>query len=185
MAKVIRGSGSVVPGEVVDAHQEAERIVAEAEAEAERIVAEAKSKAEESERAAKDEGRRAAETEAAALLLTAEKVRRGALEEARATIADLAIAAAKHIVAEELTVDPTRIRSIVRDVASRARRAHRIQVRVHPEDAAHLGEAFADAEIVEDAAIERGGCVVTTDLGELDARLKVRLEALRRRLSEA
>jgi type III secretion system HrpE/YscL family protein len=185
MARVIRGSGSVVPGEVVDAHQEAERIVAEAEAEAERIVAEAKSKAEESERTAKEEGRRVAETEAAALLLTAEKVRRSAIDEARATIADLAIAAAEHIIAEELALDPERIQSIVRDVAGRARRAHRIEVRVHPEDVAHLGDAFADAEIVQDGAVGRGGCVVTTDLGQLDARLSVRLDALRKRLEQA
>ncbi len=183
MARIIRGEGSVVPGEVVDAHAEAERIVEEAKAEAARIVEEAKTAAEGLEREAAEAGRRDASLEAAALLLEAEARRDAALADAQDTAVDVAIAAAAHIVREELSLAPERIRDIVRDVALRARRARRVQIRLHPDDVPSLGDAVPGAEVVEDPSIERGGCLIATELGQLDARLSVRLEALKKRLS--
>ncbi len=183
MARVIRGGGHVVPGEVVDAHAEAEKILAEAKAQAAAVLSKARAEAEAVEAESARLGREEAESEAAALLVSAAALRDRALAEAEGTVKELAIAAAKHIVTAELSLSPERIADIVRDVLGRARRARRVEVRVHPDDAAHLGEAFSGAQVVEDAGIERGGCIVRTELGQLDARLEVRLDALARRLS--
>jgi flagellar biosynthesis/type III secretory pathway protein FliH len=67
---------------------------------------------------------------------------------------------------------------VVREGLERVRRASRVRVRVHPSDAAQLIEL--EAEVVEDPSITRGGCVVESELGEVDARLEVRLDALAR-----
>ncbi len=92
------------------------------------------------------------------------------------------MAAARRIVGEELVLAPERIVTIVREVLERARRARTVTVRVHPADAGALRRAFGEegALVEEDPSLERGGCVVATELGELDARLEVKLEELAR-----
>jgi len=182
MARVIRGSGAVVPSEVVEAREEAERIVAEAEAEAARIVTEARDAAEVVRREATQAGRAQAEAEAAQLLVAAAATRDGALSKADSEVLKLAMAAAEHIVGGTLEAQPEGAIAIVRDVLARARRARHVSVRVHPEDSERIAEAFDGVEVIADRAITRGGCVVETDLGRLDARLQVRLSALEKML---
>lgn len=170
MARVIRGDGAkVVPGEVVDARAEADRILADARARAEALVR---------------ERREALEAEArAAAHLEVEAARRAAVAEVEDAVAALAVAVARRVVGEALEARPERVRALVREALSRVRRASRVRVRVHPADA----EALADlpAELVPDEALARGDCVVDSDLGEVDARIEVRLEALRRALEDA
>ncbi|HJL31474.1 MAG TPA: FliH/SctL family protein, partial [Polyangiaceae bacterium LLY-WYZ-15_(1-7)] len=68
----------------------------------------------------------------------------------------------------------------------RARRAGDRRLRVHPEDAPLLDglPALAGAERIHDPALARGDVILETELGRLDGRLEVRLEALRRALEE-
>ncbi len=102
------------------------------------------------------------------------------LEEAESSVAAIAVAAARKVVAEELSLRPEHIRAIVGAALERVRRASRVRVRVHPSDAAHL--VLSDVPVVEDESIERGGCVVESELGDVDARLEVRLAAIERAL---
>lgn len=195
MSRVIRGGGGprgVVPREVYDAQEEARRIADEAQAHAEEIVRAAEQEATRIRDEARDAGRREARAELAALLLEAAALRDGALAEAERETAKLAIAVARRIVAEELVVAPERIVAIVGEVLGRARRAAAVTVAVHPEDAATLRALHsqlveragrpAKLAIHEDPSITRGGCLVQTDLGELDARIEVQLDALARAL---
>jgi type III secretion system HrpE/YscL family protein len=185
MARVIRGGGRVVPVAIVDARQQAARIVEEARAEATRLVSEAERGAAEVERRAAHQGEESALATLAARLFEAERRRDGALAEAERDLAKIALAAARRIVGEELTVAPERIVAIVREVLDRARRARRIVVRVHPEDAAtlrRLAEGALPYAIEEDPAIARGGCVIETELGEVDARIETKLAALEKAL---
>lgn len=131
-----------------------------------------------------------AEVAAARLRLVRE--RDEVLARAEAQVVDIALAAAKHLVGEALAADPSRIVGIVRPLVERARHAARVTLRIHPDDHAALADACATlggAEglpsaivIVTDASVTRGGCVVETDAGTLDARLEVRLGALREAL---
>jgi flagellar biosynthesis/type III secretory pathway protein FliH len=182
MARIIRGSGAVVPAEVVDARAEAERILEGARAEAERIVDEAREAAAGLTAEAEATGRDLAETRAATLLVTAARTRDEALAAAESEIATLGLLAARHIVGEELVLAPERVEVIVREVLERARRAQHVSIRIHPEDAAGIAAAFPGATVLSDENMTRGGCVITTDLGQLDARLEVRLSALRKSL---
>jgi type III secretion system HrpE/YscL family protein len=184
---VIRGPRDViVPHEVVDAHAEAERVVEEARAEATRIVAEADAAAEATRAEARAAGSEEARAEAAALLAEAASRRDSALADAEREVARLAVAVAERLLCGELEARPEAVLAIVREVLERARRAQSLVLRAHPDDAAVLrrhAEALPSAIVVEDdPSVRRGGCVVKTELGALDGRLEVRLEALARAL---
>ena len=195
MARVIRGGATrsrVVPAEVFDARAQGSRIVAEARTEAATLVAAARAEAERLVADARKAGREEGIARAAALLAEAGGIRDHALAEAEREAVTLALAAAKRIVGEEIALAPERIADIVGEVLSRARRAQRVVVRVHPDDARTLeslrdrvaarAAGTASFAIEADASITRGGCVVATDVGELDARLEVKLDALARAL---
>ena len=61
--------------------------------------------------------------------------------------------------------------------------ARHLRVRVHPADHAHVlagaGDALKarEARLVADADIEPGGCIVESDLGQVDARIGTRWAA--------
>lgn len=119
-----------------------------------------------------------ARAELAVAIAGVERARMAVLADAEATIGALAIAVAERILGEALDVQPERVRTVVSEALERVRRAKHVRVRVHPSDAAQLVDL--EVEIVEDASVTRGGCVVESELGEVDARLEVRLDALAR-----
>ena len=176
MAKVIRGAARVVPGAVVDAKREAEEIL-------ERARVEAESLREAGREALEAEAREAARAGLAAAMVGVETARREAIEEVRASVAELALALARRIVADALADDPSRIEALVQDALSRVRRASRTRVRVHPDGAGRLGAL--DVEVIADETLEPGDCVVESDLGDVDARIETRLDALERALRDA
>ncbi|UJR79174.1 type III secretion system stator protein SctL [Sandaracinus amylolyticus] len=186
MSRVIRGPGvppRVVPAEVVDARAEAERIVEAARREAEALVEGARAECERLRAEARAEGAASGLAQAAALLVEARRARDGALVGIERDAQTLALAAAERIVGEALTIDPSRVITIVRDVIARARRARAIELRVHPEDARVLDGAIdAGVRVIEDASITRGGCVMRSELGTVDARVEVRIDAMARML---
>lgn len=190
MPRIIRASGTrprVVPREIAAARADAERLIAEARREAARIVDDAEQRiAARCERTA-HEAREAAEADVLARLFDAVEARERNLADARHDVARLAVAAARRLLHAELELDPARIRHIVHDVLQRARRARHVTVRAHPDDIDALRASARETrgpamELEADARIERGGCVVATEAGELDARVEVRVAALARAL---
>lgn len=96
----------------------------------------------------------------------------------------LAFTLAKQLVRRELKADPSQVIGIVRDtVALLPIAARNVRVHLHPEDATLLREKLADTtadrawSIVEDPVQSRGGCRVTTENSQIDARLETRLGA--------
>jgi flagellar assembly protein FliH len=88
------------------------------------------------------------------------------------------------LLSEELRLAPEHIRHVLARELLRVRRAKQVVVRVHPDDLALL--AAPDAYIREleltgklafsaDPTLTRGGCVLTSNLGEVDAQLETRL----------
>jgi len=103
---------------------------------------------------------------------------------------ELALLAAQHIVQAELALRPERIAEIVKGLLSRVRRAERAVVRAHPDDLPALARmrdehALAHVELEADEALARGGCIVATPIGTLDASLETRIDALRGALQKA
>jgi flagellar assembly protein FliH len=96
----------------------------------------------------------------------------------------LAFTLAKQLVRRELRADPSQVIGIVRDtVALLPIAARNVRVHLHPEDAALLRDRLAHTtadrawSIVEDPVQGRGGCRVTTENSQIDARLETRLGA--------
>lgn len=129
------------------------------------------------------ESREAARAELAADHLEVERARQALFAEAEATVTTLALAVARRLIGEDLEAHPERVRALVLESLDRVRRATRARVRVHPGDAAQLVDL--DVEIITDEAIERGGCVVESEIGNVDARLEARLDALAGALASA
>lgn len=100
-------------------------------------------------------------------------------------LAQLAMAVARQLVRRELRTAPEEVIGALRE-ALRAlpAQARKVRVSVHPEDAAlirthlGLGEGERAWELVEDAMIARGGCLVRSEHSRVDARVESRLSAI-------
>jgi flagellar assembly protein FliH len=94
----------------------------------------------------------------------------------------LALTVAKQLVRRELRIDPSQVIAIIRETVGLLPMAARdVRVHLHPEDAAVVRERLASPgqdrawTIVEDPVMTRGGCRVTTDTANIDARLESRM----------
>jgi flagellar assembly protein FliH len=97
----------------------------------------------------------------------------------------LALTVGKQMVRRELKTDPSQVIGVIRESVGRLPAAARdVRVHLHPEDAKVVRELLATPgtdrawSIVEDPAMGRGGCIVRTDVSQIDARLDSRLNAI-------
>lgn len=104
------------------------------------------------------------------------------LERGLATqVAEVAIALARQVVRSELAARPELVAGVAQEaLAATLVAARQVGVHLHPDDhavvLAHAGEALAarGARLVPDAALARGGCVVETEIGVIDASVESR-----------
>lgn len=94
----------------------------------------------------------------------------------------LALTVARHLVRRELRIEPAQVIAIIREtVALLPASARDVRVHLHPEDAAIVREKLATPTgerlwtIAEDPVMSRGGCRVTTETAQIDARLETRI----------
>ncbi|MCI0673488.1 MAG: flagellar assembly protein FliH, partial [Myxococcaceae bacterium] len=109
---------------------------------------------------------------------------------AEADIVTLACRVAERLIGRDLERDPTLVVDLCAHALSELRQVRQLILRVHPQDAAALRahpQRFLDvlgrtAEVTvkEDAEVRRGGCVVQSEAGTLDAQLHTQFEMLRR-----
>jgi flagellar assembly protein FliH len=111
-------------------------------------------------------------------------------EQARADALEIGFLVARTLLEAEVRQNPQAVFQLVRQAVRRAGDSRRIAVRLAPDDAAAVnaenaraplfGPAAARVEVLADAALARGDCVVDTDFGRVDGRLETRLAELRR-----
>lgn len=101
----------------------------------------------------------------------------------------LSMTIAKHLLRRELRTDPTQVIAIVRETVALLPLGQRnVRVHMHPLDAAVVHERLSEPRgerawsIVEDPVMGRGGCRVSTDTAQIDARLEARLMAVMNQL---
>lgn len=97
-------------------------------------------------------------------------------------VVELVRAIVRQLLRRETRIDPRHIIGVVREgLAALPMAATDIVVRMHPEDAALLGEHLPAGagerhwRIEADALMERGGCIIVTAQSQVDARLETRL----------
>jgi flagellar assembly protein FliH len=106
----------------------------------------------------------------------------GALEQQiAASVARIATQLARQVVRSELTVQPELVVQVAQDAVNAVLMSARtITVHVNPEDHALINLGAADAldargaRLVSAPNIERGGCLVESDAGTIDARIAAR-----------
>jgi len=117
------------------------------------------------------------------------------LSEAESQMVALALEAVRKVVREEVRMQPEHVVAIVREVLRRLPPSGHVRVRVNPLDLETVRaqrntllqviEGIEGIEIVEDRRVEQGGCIVETEQGVYDARIRTQLAEIERAIKEA
>lgn len=110
------------------------------------------------------------------------------------SIVKISLLAAERIVKQEMKSDPSVILNQVREGLRHVTGVDRIKIRVHPDDEAFLREnrpgvlagsdSIREMLIEPDAAVQRGGCVLESESGNVDATLETQLKKIEGLLRE-
>lgn len=189
---------------IAQGRAESAAAVASGQAEADRLILDARARVAAIESEAHDRGyeagdkaaRAAADAEMADMLETmrglidvARSERKRFVEGAEAEVVRLAIAVAERVVHRQLEVDGETIVGIARHALQRLVGRERVTVRVNPADVEMLRGhreallAVQDVEslrIVEDQRVDRGGVVIETESGTIDAKVSTQAREARR-----
>lgn len=107
-------------------------------------------------------------------------------QDAEEDLVKLAIAIAQRVLHREITTDPEAILGLVKAALQRVEAREVLRVRVHPEDARTLETCLADLglpekiEVVADQGLERGGVILETSRGYLEASVNTQLQEIER-----
>jgi flagellar assembly protein FliH len=174
---------------VAEASSRAQAIIAAAEADAERIrlVAREQGRAEGFEQG-RVESRADLEPVFAALSSAIEGLRERqekVADEVEAQAAGLAVQIAEKVVAGALAVEPERVLDVVRGALRAMLERERVVVMVNPADLTLVREGMEDVagslggidhvDVQEERRVARGGAVLRTSTGEVDARIATKL----------
>jgi len=113
-------------------------------------------------------------------------LRAGLRRDAEQDVVRLAIAIARRILHRELATDPAALLGVVKAALDRLDAREVLRLRVHPDDVTMIREALAaggfpeQVEIAGDAGLERGGLIVETSRGDLDASVESQLAEIER-----
>lgn len=110
------------------------------------------------------------------------------LSQAETEIARLSVKVAERIISCEVTTNHEVVVNMVKTALERVKDREQVSIRVNPQDYevvrskrevfAALVEGLRNLEIAQDPRVERGGCVIETNLGNVDARVSTQLAAL-------
>jgi type III secretion protein L len=182
----------VLGAEEVEARGAAHDIVAQAEQKAASIVARAEQERQQVLARAREEGRQQGYAEMTELLAKA-KIQTGEMiKAAEPEIVKLALKVAEKIVGAELATSDETILRIVSKAVEQLRQSKELVVHANPEDIEVLRREkrklleyigrLKDIAFREDPTVARGGCVIETESGTVDAQLATQIELLERAL---
>jgi flagellar biosynthesis/type III secretory pathway protein FliH len=183
----IRPRARILPAPLLDARDEARRILGAAEARAAELVEEAEHAAESIRSAARDAGRDEGLAYAQRLLVEIQQTRLRTLEgEAlRRSVSELALAVTRRVLGDAWEADPSIWARAVLGAAEPLRRAAALSLHVAPASAAAVRDALpaevssGRVEVLEDASLDEAGCVAVSSWGRVDGRLSTMLASFR------
>jgi flagellar assembly protein FliH len=142
-------------------------------------------------RQARAEARQEIEAETAHLLLTAQGVldevhawRENYLRQSERPVLDLILRLGQQIFGNGLTLEAPLLHAAFERALAEAKPLGNLRIHVHPEDAALLDPHWPEQqatrlnqrlELIADASLRRGGCLVEGDYGSVDARVETQL----------
>lgn len=180
--------GAVVESEVYDAHQKAKDIVEQAEKQAAQMLEKASRERDAVVGASREQGRQEGLAQATSIILKAKQDAAHIVEESEPQIVKLALVMTEKILGRMLEEDSELVISIAAQAIESVRQQREIILRVNPEDAQLLRNSrkkimdmlgrTKDIAVREDPEVERGGCIIETENGTVDAQLKTQLAML-------
>ncbi|MFO1058417.1 MAG: HrpE/YscL family type III secretion apparatus protein [Dongiaceae bacterium] len=172
---------------------EAGALVERAAAEAEAIRAGAAAALEAEKRRGYEEGTAQAKLEAAERMMDAVAGTLDYFTKVEETMVELVIGAVDRVIGE--LEDRELVRRVVKNALSVVRSQKQVTVRVAPDQAAAVKEQLNDilkpypsigmVDIVADGRLSRGGCILESDIGSVDASVEIQLEAIRRAIAKS
>jgi len=197
-AEMIPDSGGIVHKKVMDAGNEAERILSRAETEAQRIKDEARgvledanAKREEMIKKGYAEGESKGLAQVTEKLIALEDLKERFYENAEPDVVKLVMSIAEKVIGRIVLENPDLARSVVHQALEKAI-GDRIVVKLNPTDYARLMEGEHEFRDVidrtrrltfrEDESIIPGGCTVETEVGTIDAQIDTQLKAIKKAL---
>jgi flagellar assembly protein FliH len=195
------GAPQPAPVDDTSAPAEARAILEAAHAQAEMIIAEARGRAASIEREAREQGEARARAIAAEEVAQAvaplreqlsqtinevEGLRAAITRRAESDLVRLAIEIAKKIVHREVTTDREIALTLARVALARLHSRAAAALHLHPDDYAYVAarrerlEASGAIDLIEDRSIGRGGCLIRTDMGDVDARIEQQFAEIER-----
>jgi flagellar biosynthesis/type III secretory pathway protein FliH len=191
-------SGAVVHKRVLDAKEKAEQILTQAQAEAtrihdeaERVLEDTKVKREKSIKKGYAEGESKGLAQVTEKLIQLQRLREEFYQQAEPEVIRLVMSIAEKVIGQIVEENPKLIRSVIKKALERSL-GDRIVVRLSPEDyKVATAEESEFREVIDrtkritfrqDDTIAKGGCVVETEVGTIDAQIETQLKAIRKAL---
>ena len=174
------------------ARYEGERLIKEAELKVSEVEHEAYKKGYE---AGREEGFKEGEAEVMRLIdrlgtivSTAVDVRDDILKSSEKLMTDMILMISRKVIKDEIVERREVVINNIKEALRRVKDRDRVDIRVNFSDldmtAAHkdelikMMESLKKVNIYEDSRVERGGCIIETDIGAIDARIATQLDAI-------
>jgi flagellar assembly protein FliH len=125
----------------------------------------------------------------ASVLKAFEAEKQGVLSRSERKSLEIIFQAVERILRVEAQTRPEVVLNVLKSALAEVAKADAVTVKVNPEEVAAVNEAknfwlpvnasIEEIKVEEDSRVERGGCVVDSPAGSVDARLSVQLEKIR------
>jgi type III secretion system HrpE/YscL family protein len=194
-ARLLRGAAArarIVPGERFEALADAASIRAAAQREADALLVRAKAEAERVRSEAHAEGRERGLAAVTELLVSARASAARSRRDSTVELRGLAVKIAEKLLGRALALDPAMVVDLAAQALGHAGEPKALRLRCHPEDLELLESgrprlmercvSLGVLRIEADEQVPRGGCVLDSELGHVDARLATQLDAIDRAL---
>jgi flagellar assembly protein FliH len=103
-------------------------------------------------------------------------------------VVELALAIARQVICQEITIDKEIVVCVAREALAKVEDPGRIKIKMSPSDMQFIKETRSQlSNMIENIDhvtfegaenIQSGGCIIETDLGEIDARIEKQLQAV-------
>jgi flagellar biosynthesis/type III secretory pathway protein FliH len=121
-------------------------------------------------------------------LTAAQQERHRLAQQHESALADLALGIARKVIGAHLEADPTLVQRIVSETVRELEPSTALEVRVSPDDLTVVEQGRAELErliqgsgavtITPDPSVDRGGVILISPVGEVDARIATKLSVL-------
>jgi len=171
---------------------EAEKMIKEAELKVSEIEHEAYKKGYE---AGREEGYKEGQAEVMRLIdrlgtvvSTAVDIRDDIINSSEKLMTDMILMIARKVIKDEIVERREVVINNIKEAIKRVKDRDRIDIRVnfadldmttaHKDELIKMMESLKKVNIYEDSRVERGGCIIETDVGAIDARISTQLDAI-------